>query len=184
MAYAAHIELLGQPGDEFSYSNISASLGGYTAAMADGDLSGSLYNGYADLLKLNVPDPIGMGTAVVRYSEALQSPNYGKSYIVERGEVIEAEPEDFDGDPLAPSGVLKASANEMALYISTQLNKGMAPNGNQIVSEKNLVEMWQPYLESYAMGWEVSNGQGVEHISHEGSFVPSWGCSLSLPRVM
>ncbi|MFK7804662.1 MAG: serine hydrolase domain-containing protein [Anaerolineae bacterium] len=167
--YVANIELLDEPGGEFSYSNISASLSGYVGAIAD-EKPGSLYDGYIDLLQQRVLDPIGMENAVVRYSEVQQNPNYGKSYILDRGEIIEAEPEDFDGDPLAPSGTLKADVTEMALYVSTQLNRGKAPNGTRVISEENMVEMWRPYLENYAMGWESSQVQGVELISHEGSF--------------
>lgn len=173
-AYVADIELLGKPEDEFSYSNISASLGGYVGGFAfveNNSLADrGLYDNYANLLKKRVLDPIGMTNAVVRYSDAQRNPNYGKSYVLDGDEAVEAESEDYDGDPLAPSGALKASAAEMALYISTQLNRGVAPNGNRVISEENMVEMWKPYLENYAMGWEISTVEGVEVISHEGSF--------------
>ncbi|MFT7586946.1 MAG: CubicO group peptidase (beta-lactamase class C family) [Cellvibrionaceae bacterium] len=168
--YVANIELLDAPGEEFSYSNISASLSGFVGGNVYDEQAESLYDSYITLLQERVLDPIGMKNAVVRYSEAQQNPNYGKSYLLDRGEIVEAEPEDFDGDPFAPSGTLKADVTEMALYISTQLNRGAAPNGTQVVSEKNMAEMWQPYLENYAMGWEVSTVQGAKVISHEGSF--------------
>ena len=58
----------------------------------------------------------------------------------------------------------------MARYISTQLNRGQAPNGTQVVSEANLTETWKPALENYGMGWEVSEYQDVALITHEGSF--------------
>ena len=166
-SYIPTAPLDGYPGDQFSYSNISASLAGYLDVIAADYDSAGLYNGYANLLAEKVLKPIGMDTAVVRYSDAQNSANYGKSYY---GDGSPAEPEDFDGDPLAPSGVVKASVTDMAKYISTQLNEGVAPNGKRIVSATNLKETWQPLLEDYGMGWQNSSYAGYDVISHEGSF--------------
>lgn len=168
--YVVEIDLLGAPGEEFSYSNISASLAGYLGVIAAGYEYPNLYAGYEKLLREKVLDPIGMETAVIRVSDAENNPNYGKSYVMEDGDAVEAEREDFDGDPLAPSGTLKANVIEMAAYISTQLQRGQAPNGERVVSEENLIETWKPDLENYAMGWEVSEYEEFLVISHEGSF--------------
>ncbi|MCB0037090.1 MAG: beta-lactamase family protein [Anaerolineales bacterium] len=165
------IDLFAEPGEEFSYSNISSATAGYAAVLAaDADNNG-LYDGYIDLLQQRILDPIGMETAVARVSEAEQNPNYGKSYVLgSDGQPEEAEPEDYDGDPLAPSGTLKASAAEMALYISTYLNQGVAPNGTRVVSAENMAVMVEPYLEDYALGWENKSYEDIQVISHEGSF--------------
>jgi CubicO group peptidase (beta-lactamase class C family) len=168
--YVRDVPLLGQPGEEFSYSNISASLAGYLGVIAADDDYPDLYSGYEQLLRKQVLDPIGMSATVLRYSEVRKNPDYGKSYVIRRGKVVVAEREDFDGDPLAPSGVLKANVMDMAAYIGTQLNRGQAPNGVRVVSEKNLMETWKPGLENYAMGWDVSEYDGAKVISHEGAF--------------
>ena len=169
--FIADTPLQGNPGDEFSYSNLSASVAGYLGVLANGEMGDGLYDGYAALLKKNVLDPIGMKTAVVRVSDAQASPHYGKSYILDQdGQPVEAEVEDFDGDPLAPSGTVKANVREMALYVSTHLNHGQAPNGNRVVSEQNIAETWKPSLENYGMGWEVITYEGIDIITHEGSY--------------
>ncbi len=167
--YVANVQLLGDPGDEFSYSNISASLAGYLGVIASGE-SADLYSGYASLLQKQVLAPIGMNASVVRFSDAQRSPHYSKSYYLEGSEAVEAEREDFDGDPLAPSGALKANVDDMAAYMLTQLRGGIAPNGTRVVSEENLAETWKPALENYGMGWESSEYEGITLISHEGSF--------------
>lgn len=165
------IDLFAEPGEEFSYSNISSATAGYAAVLAAGADDNGLYDGYIDLLQQRILDPIGMETAVARVSEAEQNPNYGKSYVLgSDGQPEEAEPEDYDGDPLAPSGTLKASAAEMALYISTYLNQGVAPNGTRVVSAENMAVMIEPYLEDYALGWENKSYEDIQLISHEGSF--------------
>lgn len=165
--HVATTELLGAPGDKFSYSNISASLAGYVDVIAAGYDDNGLYEGYVDLLTEKVLIPSGMETAVVRFSDAQRNPDYGKSYY---GDGSAAESEDIDGDPLAPSGSVKASILDMAAYMQTQLNEGVAPNGMRVVSAENLTETWKPLLENYGMGWETSNYKGYTVISHEGSF--------------
>jgi len=162
--------LLANPGQTFSYSNISVSLAGYVGVIAAGTDQRDLFSGYEQLLTEKVLSPIGMDSAVVRFSEVKNNPNYSKSYILQGRSIVEAKKEDLDGDPLAPSGVLKANVLDMAAYISTQLNHGLAPNGVQVVSEKNLLETWEPGLENYAMGWEHNKIDGMDVIFHEGAF--------------
>jgi CubicO group peptidase (beta-lactamase class C family) len=171
LPFLAEAELIGEPGEEFSYSNLSAAAAGYLAVLAVNPESSDLYADYADLLAERVLHPIGMNTAVVRASETEANPDYGRSCVLdENGHPQPADPEDWDDDPLAPAGSLKASAREMALFISTQLQQGVAPNGSRVVSAANLTETWRPHLESYGMGWETSHPQGVTLISHEGAF--------------
>lgn len=169
--------LLDIPGEQFSYSNISASTAGYIAVLADGGEMGGLYEGYAQLLQERIFDPIGMETATLSVEEARANPNHAVSYIFDQGDgVIAAESYDFTGDPLAPSGSIKASVLDMAYYMNTQVSRGVAPNGTRVVTEQNLTETWQPQIEddesggSYGLGWGVDVQNGVEVISHEGSF--------------
>jgi len=168
--YLAEVELLGEPGAVFSYSNLSIALGGYLAVLAVDEEEEDLYQAYGELLQERVLEPIGMNNSTLLASEANRNPHYSRSYIVEAGELVEAETEDFDGDPLAPSGSLKASIKDMASYISTQLNKGIAPNGSRVVSEENLLQTQIPKWGNYAMGWQTDIYQGIKLISHEGSY--------------
>ncbi|KPA19629.1 beta-lactamase [Candidatus Magnetomorum sp. HK-1] len=163
-------EILGNPGDIFEYSNLSSAAAGYIAAILSGTSLDALYEGYIQLIKQKVLNPIGMKTACVRASEAEKNPNYGKSYELVQGKLEEAETEDIDEDPLAPSGSLKASASEMALYLTTLINQGMAPNGNSVISTENVTETWKTYLEDYGMGFEKQHYNNIEIIGHEGSF--------------
>lgn len=163
--------LLGMPGEEFSYSNLSTSASGYVGVLAAGEEGEDLYAGYARLLRERVLDPIGMETATVYASKARKNSNISQSYVLsEQQTPLLSESYDNDGDALAPAGSLKANVTEMALYIATQLNRGVAPNGNRVVSAENLAETWQPYLEEYAMGWEVQEYEEVEMIIHTGAY--------------
>ena len=167
----AESEILDLPGKVFEYSNLSASLAGYLGALAVDETTEDLHTAYAKLLKERILTPIGMRTATIYLSEAQNNENFAYSYALSSdNEPVLTETYDVEGDILDPSGSLKASATEMGLYIQTQLNRGLAPNGMRVVSEQNLIETWKPYLEDYAMGWESKTHQGITIIVHEGAY--------------
>ncbi len=171
----ASTEPLGEPGEVFSYSNISSSMAGYAAVLATNPDAANLDEAFGELLFERVIRPIGMDSAVFSVEDARKSSNYGKSYVLEGDELIEAETEDFATDTMTPSGVVKASAADMALYIQTQLNQGVAPNGERVVSAENMTEMWEPQFgdgggDGYALGWSVIKYISFTLIYHEGSF--------------
>ncbi len=168
---ASQTRLFADPGEAFEYSNLSASLAGYLGVLAAGGAEQSLYDGYAHLLEERILGPIGMNSATLSISEAQSSDNFSYSYSVSRsGKARRTDTYDIDGDPLAPAGSLKANVIEMGYYVSTQLNNGVAPNGNRVVSVKNLAETWVSYLENYAMGWENFIYNSINIITHTGAY--------------
>mgnify|MGYP001059933908 CR=1 FL=1 len=168
--YIAEVELLGEPGEVFSYSNVASSITGYLAVLAVDPESKDLYKGYADLLQERVLDPVGMENSTIYTAEARQDPNYSRSYIINNGDWIEAESYDLENDPLAPSGSLKASIIDMAKYIIMQVNRGVADDGTRVVSEENVLATWEPEWDDYAMGWQTDEYKGTELIYHEGAY--------------
>ncbi|HSH05082.1 MAG TPA: serine hydrolase domain-containing protein [Anaerolineae bacterium] len=174
VTYIAELEPIGAPDEEFSYSNLSSALVGYTAVMANGGANGDMVDAYNNLLRARVLDPIGMERTTPSVSTARADANHAVSHVLDGDSMVVADSYDFDGDPLTPSGNLKSSANEMALYILTQLNQGTAPNGTQIVDAEVAQEMWEPNTEigegTYALGWEVIEYEGVTVITHGGAY--------------
>ncbi len=165
------VPLLGQPGEDFSYSNLATAADGYLGAIAAGSDPHQLESGYAQLLQTRVLDPIGMTTATLSVGAARASGHYARSYTLSAaGEPVLAASEDVEDDELAPAGGLKANIRELALYMVTQLNRGIAPNGDRVVSADNLLETWQPYRENYALGWEVQTYAWVEIVAHDGAY--------------
>lgn len=168
---ASHTRLFADPGEAFEYSNLSASLAGYLGVLASGGDEQRLFAGYAELLAERILGPIGMDAATLSVSEAQASDNFSYSYSVSRsGKARRTETFDVDGDPLAPAGSLKANVIEIGYYVSTELNYGVAPNGNKVVSAENLAETWLPYLENYAMGWENLTYNSINIITHTGAY--------------
>lgn len=163
--------LLGEPDTNYSYSNISASIAGYIAAFTHKSSDQNLYADYANLLQTKILTPIGMTRSTIYISKARQDANYSKSYsLSDTDQPVLLTSEDIDGDALAPSGSLKSSVNEMALYLSTHLNTGIAPNQNRIVSSENLLKTRQTIINDYAMGWENSTYDDLRITQHTGAY--------------
>jgi len=187
---AKQSSLLGAPLEHFSYSNLSASIAGYVGVIASNGSDQGLFDEYANALQSNVLDPIGMSQSTIYASEAQKSGNLSKTYrLSSSDEHIYVASEDIDGDALAPSGSLKSNVKDMALYLSTQLGLGMAPNQNRVVSADNLLRTRQPIINQYALGWEQVSYSNTQVTMHTGSFdgfvsvlvlIPSYDVGLVL----
>jgi len=76
--------------------------------------------------------------------------------------------------PIAPAGAHWSTLEDMARYMITQLQEGVAPNGARVVSAENLKETWKPQIAisnhvSYGLGWMTSSYKGQPVISHAGN---------------
>ncbi len=168
---ARQATLLAQPAEQFSYSNLSASIAGYIAVMASVGNDQHLLKDYARLLRERVLQPIGMSRSTTQISLARQAGNLAKPYAISWwGSAVQRASIDSDEDILAPAGSLKSSAKDMARYLSTQLGHGLAPNQTRVVAARQLRETWQPVLNGYALGWLKTNYNGMEALLHTGSF--------------
>jgi CubicO group peptidase (beta-lactamase class C family) len=167
----ANTDLLFSPGGVFSYSNLSATMAGYAAGYVWTDGDADLVGGYAEAMIELVLEPIGMESASFSVSEARNSEDFSYSYVLADGRNAErAESYDLDRDPLGPSGTLKINVMDMAKYVATQMNEGVAPNGNHVVSVENLRMTWEVQLEDYALGWDLFTYANTEVIVHTGAF--------------
>jgi hypothetical protein len=96
--------------------------------------------------------------------------------------------------PVAPAGALWSNVLDMGNYLITQLNQGVTPGGQRIVSAENLAVTWEPQVDitadaSYGLGWIVEDHKGVKIISHGGNtfgftselaFLPDYGLGISI----
>ncbi len=187
------------PGEKFSYSNLAVSLGGYLFVYVAAGVNKPLNEGYSDLLRQYLLVPMGMNDSTVFISEAQASGNMAvphekiKKQAVVPGSkkkikkrVVVADSEDRDDDPLAPSGSIKSSVNDMNNFLITQLLEGVAPDGTRVVSSKNLTKTWEPTSisleEKYGMGWESRTVDGTRVVSHEGAYDNFTSIVILLPE--
>ena len=165
-------------GEAFQYSNQLVATGGYAAAAADGAPFGDLYDGYARSLKRRVLDPIGMSETTLSFEEVLARGDFAMPHQISLDAEGGYEPFNLDVEriltPVAPAGAHWSTAADMAKYLITVMNVGVAPNGVRVVSEENLRKTWEPQVpvsatDSYGLGWMIGEYKGVPVHYHGGN---------------
>ena len=171
---SAQFELARRPGVKFVYSNISASLAGYLAVYATGGSTSQLNQSYSDLLHNRLLSPLSMTRSTIFVSEARADSNHAVSHRRNGSEIQVMPTEDYDQDPLAPSGSLKSSANEMAQFLILHAQQGVTANGQRLLEAATMETLWTPNpvsgTERYAMGWDARSIGDTRYLIHTGSF--------------
>jgi CubicO group peptidase (beta-lactamase class C family) len=176
----ADIPLVAQPGEQFNYSNQMVASGGFIAALAAGGEYGSgLADTYAELIQARVFDPIGMTSTTLDFDAAIARDNVASPHNrdFETGQIVPV-PLDFERFVIsvAPAGAAWSTMEDMARYVGTHLNQGVAPDGTRIVSAENLeathtLEVGIAGPIGYGMGWVVEEYKGLKLVWHNGGTV-------------
>lgn len=165
-------------GEAFQYSNQMVASGGYIATVAAGHAPGNLLEDYGATLKARVLDPIGMPNTTLSFAEIERSGNYAVPHTPDLAAdpVFLPRPLSIEQTitPAAPAGGQWSTAEDMANYLITELNRGVGPNGTRVVSAQNLEETWRPQVPvdartQYGLGWFVSDYKGQPLIHHGGN---------------
>jgi len=96
--------------------------------------------------------------------------------------------------PMAPAGAVWSNVEDMARYLITELNEGVSPDGERVVSAENLAVTWEPQVAisadmSYGLGWMIGEYNGLRMIEHGGNtlgfsselaFLPDVGVGISV----
>jgi CubicO group peptidase (beta-lactamase class C family) len=172
-------------GEAFQYSNQMVGTGGYLAALAGGSSSDDLLAGYEEVLQAQVLDPIGMNDTTISFDKVVARGNYATphGYSISGERVPLSLDQEKSLTPIAPAGSHWSTAPDMARYMITELNKGVSPEGERVISEENLLLTWQPQVPvsnetSYGLGWFVGEYKGTQLIEHGGNtlgFTSSFG---------
>lgn len=173
MTSLAELEPWANPGDYFLYNNQTVATAGYLGAMAAGGEYGQLSDRYVTLMQQRIFDPISMTTATFSFTTVLAQPNHATPHDLNLTGEVSPTHHHVDRS-IHPAGGVYASATDMARFLMTEINRGVAPNGRRVVSTANLTETWQPQIEviadrlDYGMGWFIEEYRGVTIIWHEG----------------
>ncbi len=178
-------------GEAFQYSNQMVAAGGYIAAVAAGGSYGTLDADYFAAMQKRVFDPIGMKRTTFDFATVLADGNYALPHGAAFDEnntyylplLIETEALLL---PVAPAGAAWSTASDMARYLITQMNQGVSPDGEMVVSAENLLTTWQPQVSisatvSYGLGWIVGDYKGAPLITHGGNTLGFTAESAFLP---
>lgn len=143
MRSVADLPVIAPPHTTFSYNNTLVAAAAFLGLLAQGAAPETLGAAYATSVRERVFAPIGMADAAI-----LDDPRpLGDDYAVGYSRDIFGVPAPLPFisiDGLAPAGAGLASATDMARYLITQMNGGVALDGKRIISAANVAEMHRP----------------------------------------
>ena len=139
LALLANMQPTSRFGELFQYSNLLAAAAGYVGAHAYSPQS-ELGAAYDEAMQKLVFDPLQMTSTTFDF-DAVQTKDYAAPHA-----------DDVNGHPaladlasnysihfLRPAGGAWTSAHDLIRYVQLELNDGKLPNGEQLVSKKNLL---------------------------------------------
>ena len=178
VAALADFEFFTDFGEAFQYSNQMVATAGYIAADAAEGGTADLETEYERALQERILDPIGMENTTVLFDTVRARGNYATPHMLTLENTYVPISMDVEGVliPVAPAGLHWSTLDDMAKYMITQLNEGVAPDGTRVVSAENLKETWKPQIAlsneaSYGLGWIVTEYKGVPVLSHGGNTI-------------
>jgi CubicO group peptidase (beta-lactamase class C family) len=163
-------------GEAFQYSNQMVGSGGYIAAVAGSGQSNDLYQGYVSQMQQRIFDPIGMSRTTFSFDRIKAAGDHATPHglnLAHEYQPIPLSTEELLA-PIAPAGASWSTASDMARYLITQINQGVNPDGQRVVTAENLHVTWEPQVQvsadaSYALGWFVDEYKGLPLLHHGGN---------------
>jgi CubicO group peptidase (beta-lactamase class C family) len=170
------LKVFAPPETAFRYNNSIYALGGYVGGLAQGVPIPQLLDYYKSAVKERIFDPIGMPTSAVTDDPATLSDNVATPYKYDlTQDVFPLHPNTYTPiRAVTPAGGIASTMNDMTPYVITQLQAGIAPNGNRVVSALNLEKTWKGQIpldstSAYALGWVDAQDGDVRIVTHSGS---------------
>jgi CubicO group peptidase (beta-lactamase class C family) len=161
-------------GEVFQYSNLMASAAGYVGAHLY-EPSRELGAAYDEAMQKQIFDPLGMTATTFDMARA-QRGNFASPHAddVDGNPSVATMDNNYSVVPFRPAGGVWTSAHDITHYVQLELSRGKLPNGEQLVSPKNLLMRRKPQIatgedETYGMGLETNSRWGVPVIHHGGS---------------
>jgi len=181
------VELIGGPGEQYEYSNLSVSIAAYLGILAqtkvdngeiqDNDLN-NLHAGYERLLREKVLQPLKMENSYLYINDARATGRMANSHVLSEDEETFLVSESYDEqiDNIAPAGGLKSTASDMLRYMVTETLQGLTPEGTRLVSKENMLirQTLSPSPTSpngYGLCLDIKLlKNGINYIGHSGSY--------------
>ncbi|WP_164684805.1 serine hydrolase domain-containing protein [Brevibacillus reuszeri] len=163
-------DLLGEPGDEFSYSNDAYALLGAIIER----VSGKSFEAY---LKESILEPSGMTDSVFHLEELQGNTDIATLYSC-RGtgddKEVFASPAPWDAPPMRAAGFLKSTARDLLKYLEIFRTQGLVGQ-TRILSATSSEQMLKPFVEIsqghfYGYGFLVrTDYHGATLVEHGGN---------------
>ena len=168
----------------YDYDNLMYIIAGEVVATVSG-------MPYIDFVEQRIFVPLGMTDCRAGASHVRGMENRAIPHLYLEGEMQTTGFE--ESDFIAAAGGIHCSGNGMTEWMKMWLAKGKLPDGQQLISEKQIAELWGPvtltrtngmmrdnagsHMSAYALGWAVSSFYGEPIYSHAGGL---WGMTTFL----
>ncbi|MDT9000838.1 serine hydrolase domain-containing protein [Paucibacter sp. APW11] len=165
-----------QFGEVFQYSNLMVAAGGYiaAAALAPGQDVGVAYD---RLMRDKLFAPLGMNSTTFDFARALAG-NHAEPHGDDlSGKTRRASMDlNYTVVPARPAGAVWTSPHDFSRYVLMELGRGRTPEGQVLISEKNLLQRYQPQIMvgedvHYGMGLMVDRHEGINVVYHGGDMI-------------
>lgn len=161
-------------GETFQYSNHLVALGGFAAANVYKD-SGSLLEKYNAAMQELIFKPLGMHNTFLHsigQSKPDMATPHAQNFNGRTSRMPQAQ-EDWQY-AIAPAGSAWSNVEDMIKYVMLELNNGKDTQGNNIISEKQLLLRRAPSIKmtddkSYGLGIMIANEKGLTIMRHNGA---------------
>lgn len=161
-------------GEVFQYSNLMAAAAGYIGAHIYNP-SLELGAAYDEAMQKQIFDPLGMKVTTFDMARA-QSGNFAVAHSddVDGNVALANTAINYAIVPHRPAGGVWTSAHDLSQYVQLELARGKLPNGEQLVSQENLLMRRKPQIstgedQTYGMGLQTNTRWGVPVVHHGGS---------------
>jgi CubicO group peptidase (beta-lactamase class C family) len=175
-------------GVNFSYNNQLVATGGWLAAAAAAGTTGDLGGSYANQLQSRVLDKIGMAATTSSSDRVAARGNFAKPHGLDLAWLAQPQASSYENfaKAVAPSGGLWTTSGDLARFVITQLQRGLAPTGLRVASEANLTETWKPQVTvasgvSYGLGLYIAENDSRRTLFHDGNTLGFSSAMVFLP---
>ena len=155
---------------KFYYNNTLFAVAGLAVTQKEGKPSLSSYH---SMMTQEVFAPLNMSRSTSDMSKAWASENFAVGHKISRGFYLPTEKKEMNWiEAISPAGSVFSSVNDMLQYALMELRNGKTPKGRFL--SKNEVgrgRVSQAYFGEgfcYALGWGVSEKDGLKTITHNG----------------
>ena len=176
--------------NSYAYDNLLYIVAGKIIAEKDG-------KPWGDAIRDRILAPLGMDGSTTSVAAMLASADYAAPHSKVDGKPVVVKPIPV---PNAVGAVgLNTSAEDVARWMNLLLNDGMTPDGKQLISAKQLAEMWseqtpmrirdpkpalaatKPNFSAYGLGFNLRDYQGRKIAMHGGALVGFYSTVLMVP---
>jgi CubicO group peptidase (beta-lactamase class C family) len=168
-----HLEFSKDFREIWQYNSLMYATAGYIVELVTGMT-------WEEFVKTKIFEPLEMNSSNFSVEVSKGAADYSMPYAIKENEVQQIDLRNID--VVGSAGAINSNLMDMIKWLMFHLNKGKV-NGKQLVSEKNILQMYSAQIpckfvpwefnevqfSSYGLGWFVESYRGKKHVNHAGN---------------